>query len=178
MTKPHSSHAYHLRHDLDEDRLVIAMDVDADHEFAMVLMRRLLKDLLLVLTGVSERKNEEILGRTEAVRAKVLNFEHSHAVGEAVSGGMVQKGTPRKALVSLPRLIRQIVVTPKDPGGVSIAFNEGETILRLELDAPRLHVFIASLLDVAEKAGWDLPAIAAWLHPITAPGPARPMRAH
>jgi hypothetical protein len=73
--------------------------------------------------------------------------------------------------------VREIRIAPNARGESAVSLNDGERTLTIALNAPRIHLFIAALLDVAIQASWDLPPIAAWLDTAT-PATAAPKVIH
>jgi hypothetical protein len=91
-----------------------------------------------------------------------MGLEHRQALARAAASGETRRNEPLRPLVAAPRLIREIKVTPK-PEGVVVVLDDKERALTIDLDGPRLHSFLAALVEVATNAGWDLPRIASWL---------------
>lgn len=156
------SGAFHMRHDAQEDRVLVLIDVAPDRHYAMALTRRLLKQLLGALADMRARVRSGAADDA-ARRDAVLGFEHAHAVARGFSSGETRRSEPVKALVAAPRLIREIKLTPRPDRGVVLVFDDRDKSATIELDPDRLHSFMAALLDIAATAGWDLPRIAAWL---------------
>lgn len=158
-----SAPTYNIRYNADEDRLLISIDVPPDREFAMSLTRRLAKHLVGTLASVHAKRREAATPANPTARDTVLGFEHQAAVGAAVAGGDARKNTPAKALISAPRLVRTVKITPRPDGSAVLVFDEGEKHLTLDLTAQRLHLFMAAILDIAGTAEWDFPSLATWL---------------
>jgi len=158
-----SAPTYNIRYNAEEDRLLISIDVPPDREFAMSLTRRLAKHLVGTLASVHANRREAATPANPVARDTVLGFEHQAAVGAAVAGGDARKNTPAKALISAPRLVRTVKITPRPDGSAVLVFDEGEKHLTLDLTAPRLHLFMAAILDIAGTAEWDFPSLATWL---------------
>lgn len=172
---------YHVSYSAEEDRLLVAVEVKPDEDYAMALPRRLTKLVIGTLadlqvkkkvaaldaerTAASPRigKTLEAVRRDPVMRDTVLNFEHAHAVAAGVASGDTRPRQRTKPLVASPKLVREVKITPKPDGGAVIRLNDKERVLTLDLNAQRVHSFMAGILEVATKAGWDLPVIAAWL---------------
>jgi hypothetical protein len=172
---------YHVSYSADEDRLLVSVEVTPEQEYAMGMTRRLTKLLIGTLADLQVkkkvadldaekttaspkvRKRLEAVIQVPAVRDTVLNFEHSEAVAQSVASGDTRPRERRKPLVASPRFIREVKITPKANGGAIIKLDDKEKVLTLDLNGQRVHSFIAGVLDLAGKAGWDLPVIATWL---------------
>ncbi|HUZ73371.1 MAG TPA: hypothetical protein VMU87_10310 [Stellaceae bacterium] len=163
MSVQTSAPTYNVRYVAAEDRLLVSIDVPPDREFAMSLTRRLGKQLVGTLAAIHAKRREAVTPANPAARDTVLGFEHQAAVGAAVAGGDARKNVPVKTLVSAPRLILAVKITPKPDGGAVLVFDEGEKHLTLDLTPPRVHLFMAAIIDIATAAEWDLPPLAAWL---------------
>ena len=165
---------YHLKYFAEEDRLLISVDVAPAQEYAMMVTRRLLRQVLEFLSANFAKMKAEALGRDPSVQNTVLNFEHRHAVDEATATGDARKDEQHRSLIAPPLLVREIKVNPKPDGGATLSFYDGKQYLTVDLTAQRVHVFIAAVLDIAATSGWDFPPIATWLDRAAGadPGPA------
>ncbi len=172
MSAPQQTTAFHLSYDGQEDRILIAVDVDSGRRYAMALTRRLAK---LVLGALADLSGKRSLGSAHADpqhRDTVLNFEHASAVEAALASGETKTHQPGKPLVQPARLVREVKLTPRDDGDIVLSFYDRNQVLTLDLAPPRVHSFMAGLLGLAASAGWDLPLIAAWLDRAEAREPA------
>lgn len=163
MTAPASSSQFHLSYDADEDRLLVAVDAADDRRYAMAVTRRLAKLMIGALAETQVRHRADAAGANPLLRDTVLSFEHAAAVADAVSSGDTRFDQPKKPFVAAPRLVREIKLTPQPDGGVAIALDDKQQVLTINLSRPRAHSFLAGVLDLAARAGWDLPIIATWL---------------
>ncbi len=170
-----------MNYSAEEDRLLVAVEVQPDQEYAMGLTRRLTKLLIGTLADLQVkkkvadldaerivaspkvRKTLETVRKDPVMRDTVLNFEHAHAVAAGVASGDTRPRQQSKPLVASPKLVRNVKITPKPDGGAVIRLDDKEQVLTLDLNAQRIHSLMAGILEIAAKAGWDLPVIAAWL---------------
>jgi len=171
VSVPVPSPNFHLGYVAEEDRLLLSVDVAPDQEYAMALTRRLTKALIAALVDRVAKGCTESLGDNPALRDTLLSFEHATAVADADASGARRARAAQKPLVAAPRLIRDIKMKPTPDGGVILALDDHQRALSIELNAERLHSFVAGILDVALGAGWDLPAPAAWLDRAAATAP-------
>ncbi|GEM_PF-2449418 len=163
MTLQVTAHSYHLRHLIEEDRLLIAVDISAEHELAMLLTRRLTRNLVSAMAKmVADRAPQP-----GPIRDTVLDFEHSHAVATAMAEGHMREENRNpeqpKQLAAPLRLVQEVKLGPKKDGGVSLLFDNREQVLVIEISGDRMHMVIETFLQIAERAGWDFPPIASWL---------------
>jgi hypothetical protein len=163
VNTPQQSAAFHLSYDSGEDRILVAIDVESERRYAMALTRRLAKLVLAALADFAGKHSASSARTDPQHRDTVLNFEHSSAVAAALASGDTKTHQPGKPLVEPPRLIREVKLTPKEGGAILVTLYDGQRTLTLELDQPRIHSFMAGVLELAAGAGWDLPLIAAWL---------------
>jgi hypothetical protein len=171
-----ASSAYHLKYDATEDRLLVSVDLAPAQEYAMSLTRRLTKQLLAALAG-HHAKNAAAGLRNPAARDSVLNFAHGQAVAEGIAGGEVRADAGGRIAVAAPKPVREIRIALNAQGETAVGLDDGQRTLTIALSAPRTHLFIAALLDIATKAAWDLPPIATWLDAAT-PATAMPRVLH
>ena len=158
-----TAQVYHLRHLVQEDRVLLAVDISPQHELAMLITRRLLRNVVTALAKmVTERA-----GAMGAMRDTILDFEHSSRVASALAEGHIrdENRNPQEAkqLAAPLRLVQEVKVVSKKDGGVSLVFDNREQMLTLEVAPDRVHVVIETFLKIAGRAGWDFPPIAAWL---------------
>jgi len=170
--------AFHLSYDAEEDRILIAVDVDPGRRYAMALTRRLAKLVLGALADFAGRHSAGSAQTDPQRRDTVLTFEHSSAVEAALASGETKTHQPAKPFVQPARLVREVKLTPKDDGDVVMALFDRNQVLTLDLSPARMHSFMAGLLELAASAGWDLPRIAAWLDRAKSAEPATPRVVH
>lgn len=163
MSTPSAPTAFHLSYDAEEDRILIAVDVDGGQRYGMGLTRRLVKLVLAALADLSVKRSEAAAAADPQHRDIVLNFEHARAVAEGLASGDTRRSEPPKPLVQPARLVHEVKLTPRPGGGVIVACDNRQRVLSLDLPPARVHSFMAGMLDLAAGAGWDLPLIAAWL---------------
>jgi hypothetical protein len=163
MTAQATAGNFHLGYDAEEDRLLVSIDVAGDQHYAMALTRRLAKLLVGALAEMQVRQRADAAGKPPQWRDTVLNFEHAQAVAAGMSSGDTKLNQPKKPLLAPPRIIREIKLTPKEHGGVIMILDDKNQILTIDLTRARAHSFMAGVLDIAARAAWDLPLIAAWL---------------
>jgi hypothetical protein len=161
--------SFHLRHDAEEDRVLVLIDTNDANQYGMALTRRLAKLLLGSLADLEVKRRGQSGTADPARREAVLSFEHQHAVSQSLSSGETRRNEPARPLVAAPRLVREIKLTPNASGGVALALDDKANAMTIQLDPQRLHSFMAALLEVAAGAGWDLPRIATWLEGAKAP---------
>ena len=151
---------YHLRHLVDEDRVLLAADISPQHELAMLITRRLLRNLVSALAKmVSDRA-----AQMGSLRDTILDFEHANSVATAFSQGYIRDENRNPGQLVAPlRLVQEIKVVARKDGGVSLGFDNREHLLTIEVAADRIHMVIKTFLQIAERAGWDFPPIASWL---------------
>jgi hypothetical protein len=163
MTMQVTAQIYHLRHLLKEDRVLIAVDISPQQEFAMLITRRMLRNLVSALAKMVTDRAASM----GAHRDTILDFEHSSSVAAALAEGHIrdENRNPEQAKeLAVPlRLVQEIKVLSKKDGGASLLFSNGEQVLTLEISRDRIHVVIETFLKIAERAGWDFPSIASWL---------------
>lgn len=162
MTAPAQPTAFHLSYDAEEDRILIAVDIDAGRRYGMGLTRRLVKLVLAALADLAVKRSEAAGAADPQHRDIVLNFEHARAVATGLASGDTRRHEPQKPLEQPARLVREVKLTPRE-GGVTLACDDRQRMLTLELPLARVHSFMAGMLDLAAGAGWDLPLIATWL---------------
>lgn len=172
MIAPVSSGIFHLGHDPEEDRLLVSIDVADGKVYAMAMTRRLAKLLIGSLADMHASRRGKALADQPLARDTMLNFEHEQAVAESFSSGGTRANQPKKPLVAPPRLVREIKLTPREDGGIVMVLDDKERALTFDLDQQRVHSFMAGVLDLAQRAQWDLPVIAAWLERAGAYSPA------
>ena len=158
-----TAQVYHLRHLLKEDRVVIAADISPEQELAMLITRRLLRQLVSLMVKVVTDRAASM----GAMRDTILDFEHSSSVAKALAEGHIrdENRNPNedKQLAAPLRLVEEIKLVPKNDGGLSLTFDNREQVLTIEISANRIHVVIETFLNLAQRAGWDFPPIASWL---------------
>jgi hypothetical protein len=153
---------FHLRHHVEEDRILVLVDATGEQHYAMAMTRRLAKLLLAALADIEVRRRAQT-AENPARRDAVLTFEHQTAVAEGFSSGDTRRGEPPRPIIAPPRLVHEIKLTAKADGGVVLHFDDREKTITIDLDARRVHSFMGGLIEIASKAGWDLPRIASWL---------------
>ena len=163
MSAPQRTTAFHLSYDAEEDRILLAVDVESDQRYAMALTRRIAKLVLAALADLSVKRSGRAARADPQHRDTVLNFEHTRAVAEGLASGATKTRQPKKPLVQPPRLVHEVKLSPKGDGGVLMACDDRQRVLTLDLPPARIHRLMAGVLDLATGAGWDLPLIAAWL---------------
>ncbi len=163
VAAPQQTTAFHLSYDREEDRIVIAVDVDAGRRYGMALTRRLAKLMLGALADCAGKHSAGFAHADPHQRDTVLTFEHASAVEAALASGETKTHQPVKPFVRPARLVHEVKLTPKDDGDVAMALYDRNQVLTLDLSPARMHSFMAGLLELAAAAGWDLPRIAAWL---------------
>jgi len=163
VNAPQHTTAFHLSYDGHEDRILIAVDVDAERRYAMGLTRRLAKLVLASLAELSAKRSASAVGADPRHHDTLLTFEHSSAVEAAFASGDTKRHQPAKPLVQPARPVHEVKLTPRDSGDILISFDDQQRTLTLDLGPARIHSFMAGILDLAAQAGWDLPVIAAWL---------------
>jgi hypothetical protein len=158
-----TAQVYHLRHVLKEDRVLIAVDISPQQEFAMLITRRMLRNLVSALAKLVTDRAASM----GALRDTILDFKHSSSVAAALAEGHIrdENRNPEQAkqFVVPLRLLQEVKLVSKKDGGVSLILSNGEQVLTLEVSADRVHVVIETFLKIAERAGWDFPPIASWL---------------
>jgi hypothetical protein len=158
-----TAQVYHLRHVLKEDRVLIAVDISPQQEFAMLITRRMLRNLVSALAKLVTDRAASM----GALRDTILDFKHSSSVAAALAEGHIrdENRNPEQAKqFAVPlRLLQEVKLVSKKDGGVSLILSNGEQVLTLEVSADRVHVVIETFLKIAERAGWDFPPIASWL---------------
>jgi hypothetical protein len=187
---------YHVNYSAQEDRLLVSVEVTRDQEYAMGLTRRLTKLLIGTLADLQVKKkvadldaegnaaSPKVRKKLETVRKDpikrdtVLKFEHAHAVAASVASGDTRPRQHSKPLVASPRLVREVKISPKADGGAIIKLDDKARVLTLDLNAQRVHSFMAGVLDIAAQAGWDLPVIAAWLDRASSKASVMPTAVH
>jgi hypothetical protein len=163
VSAPQQTKAFHLSYDGEEDRILIAVDVDPGRRYAMALTRRLAKLVLGALADLSDKRSASSAQTDPRHRDTVLNFEHASAVEAALASGDTKTHQPAKPFVQPARIVREVKLTPRDDGDIVMVFYDRNQVLTLDLPPARVHSFMAGVLDLAASAGWDLPLIAAWL---------------
>jgi hypothetical protein len=158
-----SAQIYHLRHLLKEDRVIVAADISPEQELAMLITRRMLRNLVTALAKVVTDRAASM----GAMRDTILDFEHSSSVAAAVAGGHIRDENRQpeqgKQLAAPLSLVQEVKVLSKKDGGLSLVFDNREQVLTIEVAADRIHVVIETFLKIADRAGWDFPPIASWL---------------
>ncbi|HXQ49869.1 MAG TPA: hypothetical protein VN802_02140 [Stellaceae bacterium] len=177
MAEPTATSNFHLNYDPEEDRLLVSVDLPDGKEYAMAMTRRLAKLLVGALADMHASRRAKALGSHQQMRDTVLSFEHERAVAEGFSSGGTRSNLPKKPLFAPPRLVREVKLTPRDDGGTTMVLDDKARALTFDLNQPRLHSFMAGVLDLAAHAHWDLPVIAAWLERADA-GDAAPKVVH
>ena len=61
------------------------------------------------------------------------------------------------------KLVHEIKLVPKPDGGLSLIFNNSDQLLTIEVASDRVHMVIATFVQIAERAGWEFPPAASWL---------------
>ena len=176
MSPQITAYSYHLRFLADEDRIIIAVDLSPEHELAMLLTRRLTRNLLAALAKMmSDRgpaaavaKDPVTAAANPVLRDTILDFEHSQSVATAVAEGHMRNETREKPPAVPPRLVREVKIVPKPDSGLALIFGTGEQVLALEIAPDRIHMVIETFVQMAERAGWHFPPIASWLDPAKA----------
>lgn len=163
MTLKITAQTYHLRHLVEEDRVVVVVDVPPQNELAMLLTRRLLRNLVSALAKLITDRAAQM----GALRDTILDFEHSNSVAAALAEGHMrdENRNPQqsKPLAAPLRLVKEIKLLAKKHGGLSLVFDNREQVLVIEVASDRIHMVIETFLQIAERAGWDFPPIASWL---------------
>jgi hypothetical protein len=153
---------YHLRHLLEEDRVLVAVDISPQQELAMMITRRLLRNLVTGLVKIVSDRAAEM----GAMRDTILDFEHSNSVATALAEGHIRdenRNPQAKQLAAPLRLVQEVKLVPQNDGSLSLVFSNREQMLTIEVAASRIHIVIETFLQTAERAGWDFPPIASWL---------------
>ena len=172
-----TAHSYHLRYLLDEDRILLSVALSPESELGMPVTRRLLRNLLDALAKlVDERRPAPVIAAAAAanpaMRETVLDFEHGQSVAKAVAEGSMKDERRDKPLAVTPKLVREINIHSKTDGGLALVFDNGDQALTLEVSPDRIHMVIATFVQMAERAGWDLAPAASWMGGKPAPAPA------
>jgi len=165
-----NAQSYHLRYSPDEDRLLVAVDLSPERELAMLVTRRLTRNLIGALAKfVSDRG--PVPGANAALRETLLDFEHGHAVAAAKAEGQMRDETRIRQAALPVRLVHEVKLVPKNEGGLFLVFDNQEQLLSIEIASDRIHMVIDTFVQIAERAGWDFPPVASWLDPGKQPEP-------
>ena len=159
-----NAQSYHLRYSSDEDRLLLSVDLSPESELAMLVTRRLTRNLIGALAKfVSDRG--PVPGANSNLRETLLDFEHGHAVAAAKAEGQMREETRIKHPAVPVKLVHEVKLVPKPEGGLTLLFDNNEQLLAIDVAFDRLHMVIETIVQMAERAGWDFPPIASWLDP-------------
>lgn len=157
-----NAQSYHLRYQLDEDRILLSVDLSPEHEFAMAITRRLTRNLVAALAKFIADRGQ-VPDVNPSLRDTILDFQHSQSVATAIAQGNMRDENRQKQPAVPLRLVHEVKLVPKPDGGLSLVFDNSEQLLAVEVAAERMHMVIATFLQMAERAGWDFPPIASWL---------------
>ncbi len=135
VSAPQQTKAFHLSYDGEEDRILIAVDVDPDRRYAMALTRRLAKLVLGALADLSGKRSASSARADPQHRDTVLNFEHASAVEAALASGDTKTHQPAKPFVQPARIVHEVKLTPRDDGDIVMVFYDRNQVLTLDLGA-------------------------------------------
>jgi hypothetical protein len=158
-----SSENFLVRYSPEEDRLLLTVDISAEHAVGMPLTRRLTRVLLNALADLVSRQREAAAQKSVALSDPSLSSEHKRIVDEAVAKGQIRKNVPPKPLASAPKRAHGFKIEERQDGAAALTLDNGEQLMTLQLAADSIHAAMSVLLNQAEAAGWDFPPISEWL---------------
>ncbi len=166
-----TAQGFNLRYAPDEDRVLLSVVLPDGQDLSLPITRRLTRSLVDALAKIAADDKRLPAGIAPQFHETVLDFQHSQSVAEAVAEGHMRETPPPAAPVHVARLVHEVQITPKADGSLSLVFNNSEQALTIEVEAARLHIVIETFVQIADRAGWDFTAAAAWLNPVKmAPG--------
>ncbi len=160
---------YRLTYLPDEDRLLVCVNLQPACVIGMQMTRRLTRGLIAALVKmVSERGAPQ--ASDPRLRDTILDFEHSQQVAAQKAEGNL-RDVKNEAPPILMRQVKEVHLAPKPEGGLTLLFDNAEQVIAVDVQADRLHMVIETFVQMAERAGWDFPPMAAWLDAPKAPAP-------
>jgi hypothetical protein len=157
-----NAQSYHLRYELEEDRVLLSVDLSPEHELAMALTRRLTRNFVAALAKFIADRGQ-VPDVNPGLRDTILDFQHSQSVATAIAQGNMRDENRQKPPAMPPRLVREVKIVPKPDAGLALVFDNSEQLLVVEVAPERIHMVIATFVQISERAGWDFPPIASWL---------------
>lgn len=160
-----TAQGYHLQYRPEEDRVLLSVDLSPQQALSMPITRRLIRGLLDALVKVAAQQSRTPAEASPLLRDSILDFEHSQSVANAVAQGNMRNVPEAKRPAEISSLVHEIKLVNQPGGGLSLIFNNSEHLITVEVASDRIHMVIATFVQIAERAGWEFPPVAGWLDP-------------